>query len=417
MTVTTIACRSCRGRILDPILSLGRTPLANALLTEAELEKPEPTYPLELVFCPQCTLVQITETVPPETLFREYVYRSSFSSTMLNQAERLASKVIESRRLGPGSLVVEIASNDGYLLKNYLRAGVPVLGIEPAENIARIAREEAGVETISEFFGIDLARQLRTDGVNADVIHANNVLAHVPDLNGFVSGIRELLAESGVAIIEVPYLRDLIDNVEFDTIYHEHLCYFSFSALALLFGRHAMAIERVQRLATHGGSLRLYVIHASPNRSLDGGAVALLKEEEEWGVTRRAFYSDFGSRVEGVRDALICALRDIKAAGKRIAAYGASAKGSTMLSYFGIGSDLIDYVVDQSTLKQGYYTPGCHLRIYPPSRLYEDRPDYLLLLAWNLAEEILGQQNEFVARGGKIIIPLPKLRFIEASDR
>lgn len=416
MSVGTIACRSCGHVGLEPILCLGDTPLANALLTEEQLGQPEQTFPLDLVFCPHCTLVQITETVPPETLFREYVYRSSFSNTMLEHAERLVSEVVASRNLGPESLVVEVASNDGYLLQYYLRAGVPVLGIEPAQNIAKIAREEAGVNTITEFFGVDLARKLRAEGVRADVIHANNVLAHVPDLNGFVAGLRVLLEDSGVAVIEVPYVKDLVDNVEFDTIYHEHLCYFSLTALIDLFKRHEMVVEDVQRLPIHGGSLRLLVRHASLEYSTGSVVGALLGEERGWGVAQQDFYADFSVRVERLRDDVVVALRQLKARGNRLAAYGASAKGSTLLSYFGIGDETLDYVVDRSTLKQGHFTPGSHLRIYPPSKVLEDQPDYLLLLTWNFADEILLQQKEYLDRGGKIVVPIPNLRVISSGD-
>ena len=397
----TFCCRACQSTRLAPVLSLGKTPLANALLQADQLAQPEAWYPLELVFCPNCTLVQITETVPPEILFRDYVYFSSFADTALQNARSIVERLISSRHLGAGSLAVEIASNDGYLLQFYHQAGIPVLGIEPARNIARVAETERGVRTLPEFFDEPLARRLRAQGERADVLHGNNVLAHVADLNGVVAGISLLLKEDGVAVIEVPYVKDLIDRVEFDTIYHEHLCYFSATALARLFASHQLTLQDVERLPIHGGSLRLFVGHA-PSQS--AAASQLLTEEAAWGVDQFAFYQGFGARVENLKVRLRSLLRDLKAEGKRIAAYGASAKGATLLNYFGIGQETLDFVVDRSPVKQGKYTPGTHLPIYAPEKLVIDRPDYALLLTWNFADEILAQQAAYLQAGGHFII-------------
>ncbi len=408
-------CRSCGHNNLKLILSLGQTPLANALLTEEQLGQQEARYPLDLVFCPDCTLVQITETVPPEKLFREYVYLSSFSDTVLGNAKAIADRMMTSRQLNSESLVVEIASNDGYLLKNYTQYGIPVLGIEPALNVARVA-EERGIRTLREFFDEPLARKLHDDGKSADVIHANNVLAHVADLNGMVAGIAVLLDPAGVAVIEVPYVKDLIDFVEFDTIYHEHLCYFSLTTLHRLFSRHILRIVDVECIPIHGGSLRILAQrhdHLDPCQNGEADGVKhLLEEEDVWGVDRFEFYRGFGEKVERLRSSLLSLLRQLKAEGRRIVAYGASAKGSTLLNYFGIGRETLEFIVDRNTVKQGRYTPGTHLPIYAPEKLLEVQPDYVLLLSWNFAEEILAQQAEYHSRGGRFIVPIPELKVI-----
>ena len=386
------------------VLSLGQTPLANALLKPEELAKPEPTFPLDLVFCADCALVQITETVPPEQLFSHYLYLSSFSDTMLKHSQELAERLVLERGLEPSSLVVEVASNDGYLLQFYKRAGVPVLGIEPAANIALLA-EQSGIPTLVRFFGQELAAEMRAGGQMADVIHANNVLAHVADLNGFVAGLATILKDSGVAVIEAPHVKPMIERLEFDTIYHEHLCYYSLTALKPLFKRHGLEIVDVSEIPLHGGSLQVHAAHSG--RPSDR-VVDLLEDERAAGVGGYEFYKAFGDRVRNLKGELVAMLGDLKASRRRIAAYGASAKGSTLLNYCGIGRETLEFVADRSTVKQGLYTPGTHLLIKPPDALLDEKPDDVLLLTWNFADEILQQQTPYREQGGRFIIPVPE---------
>ncbi len=408
------SCRICGSPDLKLILPLGKMPLANSLLTREQLDEPEAVYPLDLAFCCRCTLVQLMETVSPEKLFRDYLYFSSFSDTMLQHAKELVARLIPSRDLDGKSLVVEVASNDGYLLQYYHRRGIPVLGIEPAVNIARVAQEERGIRTLCEFFGEGLAQQLRQRGERADVIHAHNVLAHVADLNGFVRGIQMLLKDDGLAVIEVPYVIDLIDHCEFDTIYHEHLCYFSLTALDRLFQRHSLVIQDVERIPIHGGSLRLFV-KPKDGDTADGQRVTvnrLLAEEASWKVDKLEFYQGFARQVEHLKDSLRSLLLRLKQEGKRLVAYGAAAKGSTLLNYCGIGREILEFVVDRSTYKRGCYMPGVRLPIFPPTKLLEAMPDYVLLLTWNFADEILEQQAEYQQRGGRFIVPIPEVRIV-----
>jgi len=403
------ACRACGGGELLPVLSLGALPLSDGFLTEAELARPEPRFPLDVVFCPACTLVQILDTVPPEILFgRDYPYFSSVSATLLEHSRAHVLERLCELPPGPDRLVVELASNDGYLLQFYREAGVRVLGIDPAPGPVAAAREK-GIETICAFFGRDLARRLSAEGLAADLVHANNVLAHVADVHGFLDGIRILLKPGGRAVIEVPYVRDLVEKLAFDTIYHEHLCYFSVHAVDRLVRPHGLFLVRVERVPVHGGSLRLFF--AGQDRP-DSTVAALLAEERAIGLDRHAFYTGFAERVARLRADLRARLTELKSEGKTIAAYGAAAKGTILLNACGLGPELLEWVADKNPFKQGRWVPGVRLPIVPPERILEARPDYLLILPWNIEAEIVAQERAYREAGGRFLVPLPAPRLV-----
>lgn len=400
-----IPCRSCGAGGLQEFLSLGPMPLSDGLLAAEDLARQEPLFPLDVAFCPNCSLVQILETVPPEQLFAaDYPYFSSFTDTLLQHSRRNVRERIAERQLDRGSLVIELASNDGYLLQYYHAEGIPVLGIDPAPGPVAAARAK-GIETLLEFFGKDLALQLSSRGVHADVIHANNVLAHVADTNGFVEGMAILLKDSGLAVIEVPYVKELVEHGEFDTIYHEHLCYFSVTALRPLFARHGLALNRIEPLEIHGGSLRLFV----EKREQPHPSVAqYLELEQRLGLDRPDSYRGFSAKVERIRSRLVSLLAELKRTRARVAGYGAAAKGTIMLNYAGLGRETLDWVADRNVHKQGRFIPGVRLPIVPPTRILEEQPDYLLILPWNFKDEILEQQTEYRRRGGRFIVPVPE---------
>ncbi|HEX5881616.1 MAG TPA: class I SAM-dependent methyltransferase, partial [Actinomycetota bacterium] len=373
------------------MVDLGMSPLCESYLTIDQLDQMEPFYPLHVVVCSECFLAQIPAYVPAENIFTEYAYFSSYSSSWVEHARRYSERMRAELRLGPESLVLELASNDGYLLQHFVNYGVPVLGIEPAVNVARAA-ETRGVPTLTEFFGTELAYRLAAEGRQADLITANNVLAQVPDLNDFVAGIKLVLKPSGVATVEFPHLKRLIEGNQFDTIYHEHFSYFSLLTAIRIFQAHGLTVFDVEELPTHGGSLRLYAGHVERvGRAIRGRVTELLARERAAGMEEMSYYSSFGRRVEDVKHSLLELLIAARREGRPVAGYGAPGKGNTLLNFCGIRTDLVTYTVDRNPYKQGRFLPGTHIPIHHPDRIAETRPDYVLILPWNLRSEIVDQ--------------------------
>jgi hypothetical protein len=404
------ACRFCGAALNQVMIDLGDQPLANSYLARKDLERAEPRYPLRVRVCHACYLVQTDETVRPETVFSDYAYFSSYSKAWLEHARRYCQAMTERLALGPHSFVIEVASNDGYLLKNFVAGGIRCLGIEPAENVAAVARQ-AGVPTQSHFLGLETARAIREQHGPADLLAANNVLAHVPDINDFVAGLATLLARDGVLTVEFPHLVNLVAHNQFDTIYHEHYSYLSLAAAERIFARHGLFVFDVEQLATHGGSLRLF---AAPSRSRGESdalkAIRIL--EKAAGVETPDYYAGFTRRAE----AAIAALRDFldkaRADGKQVAGYGAAAKGNTLLNAARVGTQDMAYVVDANPHKQGHYLPGSHLPIFAPEHIAQTRPDYILILPWNLQGEIMSQLGFTAAWNARFLKAIPQLEFI-----
>jgi 2-polyprenyl-3-methyl-5-hydroxy-6-metoxy-1,4-benzoquinol methylase len=389
------------------------SPLSNAYLTEADLDKMEPFYPLHVRICDQCFLVQLEEYEHPEAIFRQYAYFSSYSESWLRHCSEYAERMVRKFALDRSSLVVEIASNDGYLLQFFQAQGIPVLGVEPADNVAAAA-EKKGIPTLIRFFGTATAHELAAAGKQADLLVGNNVLAHVPQLNDFVTGLKLLLKPQGIITMEFPHLTRLMEGNQFDTIYHEHFSYFSFTTAEQVFRSHDLTIFDVEELPTHGGSLRVYSRHAGGSSGPASSRVTELKNRElAAGVHDLRSYSCFAERVRETKRALLDFLISVKRNGKSIVGYGAPAKANTLLNYCGIGTDFLDYTVDVSPHKQGSYLPGTHIPIYHPDKLRETRPDYVLILPWNIREEIIAQMACVREWGGRFVVPIPRLEVIE----
>jgi SAM-dependent methyltransferase len=408
------SCRLCGASLSHTFVDLGMSPLCESFLAADQLDRMEPFYPLYALVCERCFLVQLQEYVSPDHIFTEYAYFSSYSTSWVEHARAYCHMIKDRLGLGADSLVVELASNDGYLLQHFLPLGVPVLGIEPAANVAEAARKR-NVPTLVEFFGAALARRLAAEGKRADLIAGNNVLAQVPDLNDFVAGMKVLLAPEGVITLEFPHLMRLMAENQFDTIYHEHFSYFSFVTIGRLAERHGLKLIDVERLKTHGGSLRVYLAHDDSARAPSPHVQELLDEETGAGFLDIAAYARFAEQVRNTKRRLLSFLIDCKDRGKRICAYGAPGKGNTLLNYCGIGTDFIDFAVDRNPYKHGRFTPGMHIPIRPVEAIDEARPDYLLVLPWNLKDEIVQQMRHVADWGCRFIVPIPEVHVVDAD--
>jgi C-methyltransferase C-terminal domain/Putative zinc binding domain/Methyltransferase domain len=405
-----LRCRFCGMPLCHTFVDLGMSPLCESYLGAEQLNQMEPFYPLHVYVCENCYLVQLQEYVSPERIFTEYAYFSSYSDTWLQHAQKYTDLMIEQFGLNRHSQVVEVASNDGYLLQYLMKKKIPALGIEPAANVAQAAIEK-GVPTRVEFFGVECARRLLAEGVQADLLLGNNVLAQVPDLNDFVAGLAILLKSQGVITIEFPHLVRLIDENQFDTIYHEHFSYFSFITAEKIFAAHDLTLFDVEELPTHGGSLRLYARHVRDDSKPIGERVLeLRRREQRLGLTSMDYYAAFAERVKETKRKLLDFLIQAKRAGKSIVGYGAPGKGNTLLNYCGIRTDFLDYTVDRNPYKQGKFLPGTHIPIYPPTQIAETKPDYVLILPWNFKDEVMEQMGHIRAWGGQFVTPIPEVR-------
>jgi 2-polyprenyl-3-methyl-5-hydroxy-6-metoxy-1,4-benzoquinol methylase len=407
------ACRLCGAPLRQTFADLGVSPLSNSFLLADQLNRMEPFYPLHARVCEVCFLVQLEEFEQPESIFSEYAYFSSYSESWLQHVRAYADRISERFRLTERSLVVEVASNDGYLLQYFVQKGIPVLGVEPAQNVAAVARKN-GIQTVTRFFGEQTASDLSAEGHKASLIVANNVLAHVPDVNGFVKGLKLLLKPAGIITVEFPHLLRLIEGGQFDTIYHEHFSYFSFCTAATLFERHDLSIFDVEELPTHGGSLRLYISHAAHPEFQPSASVGELRQAEiVAGIQDLGKYAGFEKKVRKSKRNLLQFLLDAKNGGKTIVGYGAPAKGNTLLNYCGVGVDFLDYTVDLNPHKQNHFLPGTHIPIHAPEMIRKTRPDYVVILPWNLRDEIISQLSDIREWGGRLVVPIPTLEVIE----
>lgn len=409
------SCRLCGSPVKHTVVDLGMSPLCESFIAHDDLDAMEPFYPLHAYVCSDCFLVQIKEYVAPNAIFEEYAYFSSYSTSWVAHAKTYCEMIASRLALGPKSRVVELASNDGYLLQHFVAMGIPVLGIEPARNVARIAIEK-GVPTRMDFFGTRLAEEMCAQGQQVDLIIGNNVLAQVPDLNDFTAGMARLLKPEGVVTLEFPHLQRLMEGNQFDTIYHEHFSYFSLITIERLAARHDMRIVDVEELATHGGSLRVYLALAQSRRAASPAVEALVRRERGLGLDSLEAYGKFGEQVKQTKRALLSFLIEAKNEGKRICGYGAPGKGNTLLNYCGIGTDFLDFTVDRNPYKHGRFTPGMHIPILPVEAIDEAKPDLLLILPWNIEREIVQQMRHVAEWGAKFVVPIPNVRVIDPRE-
>ncbi len=408
----TFNCRFCNNPLKHVFVDLGKSPLSNSFLKEEMLNQPESTYPLCAFVCDKCFLVQLPEYENPENIFEDYAYFSSYSETWLKHAENYVNLMLKKFSFDKKSLVVEIASNDGYLLQFFKKAGIPILGIEPAANVAKVA-EQKGIQTTVKFFNIKTAKELFKEGKSADLIIGNNVLAHVSNLNDFVEGLKILLKQTGVITLEFPHLMKLIQQNQFDTIYHEHFSYFSLLTVKKILSSHGLTIFDVEEISTHGGSLRIYVKHSKNNLIPTSQSIQeLLKKESRFGLENLATYTNFMSKVKMIKENLREFFISVKNEGKTVVCYGAAAKGNTLLNYCGIGIDFIDYVVDRNSYKQGLFLPGTHILIKEPDEVKKTKPDYVVILPWNIKDEIVQQLSYIRDWGGKFVVLIPEVKVI-----
>ncbi|MFO0982797.1 MAG: class I SAM-dependent methyltransferase [Planctomycetota bacterium] len=405
-------CRFCEASLTHTFVDLGKSPLCESFLAEDELNRMEPFYPLHVYVCDRCYLVQLEEYVSPGEIFTHYAYFSSFSDSWLQHARNYTELMTQRFGLSPASHVVELASNDGYLLQYFVQRGIPCLGIEPAQNVAAKAIEK-GVPTLTRFFGRELARELAREGKHADLMLGNNVLAQVPDINDFVGGMKLLLKREGVVTIEFPHLMRLIEGNQFDTIYHEHFSYFSFITAEKIFAAHGLTLFDVDELPTHGGSIRIYAKHSESRRPIAERVAMMRQREIDQGFTSMATYASFEHQVRRTKHKLLAFLIEAKSQGKSIAGYGAPGKGNTLLNYCGIRTDFLDYTADRNPFKHGKFCPGTHIPIFPPEQIAATKPDYVFILPWNLRHEIIAQLAYIRSWGGKFVVPIPEVHVID----
>ena len=412
---TFAGCRLCGSRLRHTLVDLGMSPPCENFLRADQLDQMEAYYPLNVLVCDTCYLVQLKEYMSPESIFSEYAYFSSYSASWVAHARAYCEAMAKRLDLGPNSLAVELASNVGYLLQHFLPLGIPVLGVEPAANVARAAIEK-GVPTRVDFFGVRLARQMVAEGLRADLITGNNVLAQVPDLNDFVAGMKILLKPEGVVTLEFPHIERLMAENQFDTIYHEHFSYFSLLTINLMAARHGLRLIDVEELPTHGGSLRVYLAHENSSRPVGERVGRLLDLEKRHGLTDMATYASFGHKAQRAKHDLLAFLIAAKNEGKKICGYGAPGKGNTLLNYCAIGTDFLDFTVDRNPYKHGRFTPGMHIPIRPVEAIDHAKPDYILILPWNLKDEIVEQMHHVSAWNAKFVVPIPFVTVIDPAE-